>query len=69
MPTVPTFAVRETDVSRTANVERNGGHKWVPTQRKTNGSEWRDHTYAHTHENVYVNDELELKIMIMNYKN
>ena len=31
MPTVPTFAVRETDVSRTANVERNDGHKWVKT--------------------------------------
>ena len=29
MPTVPTFAVRETDVSRTVNVERNGGQKWV----------------------------------------
>ena len=34
IPTVPTFAVRETDVSRTANVgtwlrKRNGGQKWV----------------------------------------
>ena len=34
MPTVPTFAVRETSVSRTANVgnwlrKRNGGQKWV----------------------------------------
>ena len=38
MPTVPTFAVQETDVSRTANVgtvgknwlrRRNGGQKWV----------------------------------------
>ena len=38
MPTVPTYAVRETDVSRTAYVgtvgknwlrKRNGGQKWV----------------------------------------
>ena len=28
LPTVPTFAVRETSVSRTANVW-NGGHEWV----------------------------------------
>ena len=41
MPTVPTFALRETDVSRTANVgtvgknrlrKRNGGQKWVKRQ-------------------------------------
>ena len=40
MPTVPTFAVRETDVSRTANVgtvgknwfrKCNGGQKWIKT--------------------------------------
>ena len=41
MPTVPTFAVRETDVSRTANVgtwlrKRNGGQKWVKNQSMVN---------------------------------
>ena len=59
VPTVPTFAVRETAslgimgeprvpplnlimprdaVSRTANVERNGGHKWVKPIRFMVGS-------------------------------
>ena len=43
MPTVPTFAVRETLVSRTANVgtwlrKRNGGQKWVKAARETSAS-------------------------------